>query len=295
MTQKETRKRGCNRGRLATALLTAAAIGGGALPAAAAAEVSVTQADPNSDVQTVLAEFPSAKCRNRNGGFRAVAKADGWQLEVISIIKPKRSQQLRYKRGITVRLDGPNGEEFSSNFAPAAGAGRAAGALVFNRRRTRMGIGFSPMFARDFSNVDVGGGLRCRYPKKRAAATAQAARTRTRLTISAAGGSISGFVFSTNESCHPNRRVAVYKLRRGGKSKNRSRDRLVGTDTATPNGDRGGSQYRVNVEKSGKYYAYVRGTGRCRSAFSKVVRATFTPPDDNPPPTSTEGAPAPPG
>ncbi len=152
---------------LLTALLTAAVIGGGALPAASQAVVSVTQSDPgDSDAQIVLAEFSSAKCRNRNGGFNAVAKAGRWQLEVVSISKPKRSQLLRYKRGITVRLDGPTGG-FSSNIAPAAAAGRAAGALTFNRNRTRMGVGFSPMFASDFTSVDVGGGLLCKYPKKK--------------------------------------------------------------------------------------------------------------------------------
>jgi len=141
------------------------------VPASSQAVVSVTQADPgDSDAQIVLAEFRSAKCVNRKarvgGGFNAVAKANGWQLEVQSITKPKRSQLLRYKRGITVRLDGAS-QTYSSNIAPAAAAGRSAGALVFNRKRTRMGVGFSPMFASDFTSVDVGGGLRCKYPKKK--------------------------------------------------------------------------------------------------------------------------------
>ena len=137
------------------------------VPASSQAVVSVTQSDPgDSDAQIVLAEFSSAKCRNRNGGFNAVARDGSWQLEVQSIIKPKRSQLLRYKRGITVRLDGTTGD-FSSNIAPAAATGRAAGALTFNRNRTRMGVGFSPMFASDFTSVDVGGGLRCKYPKKK--------------------------------------------------------------------------------------------------------------------------------
>ena len=152
---------------LLTALLTAAVIGGGALPASSQAVVSVTQADPgDSDAQIVLAEFSSAKCRKRNGGFNAVARDGSWQLEVQSIIKPKRSQLLRYKRGITVRVEN-NSSTFSSNIAPAAATGRAAGALTFNRNRTRMGVGFSPMFASDFTSVDVGGGLRCKYPKKK--------------------------------------------------------------------------------------------------------------------------------
>jgi hypothetical protein len=156
---------------LLTALLTAAVIAGGALPAASQAVVSVTKSDPgDSDAQILLAKFSSAKCRNvkdsAGGGFVAVAQANGWQLEVIAPKKPKRSQLLRYKQGITVRVDGAS-ETYSSNFAPAAQSGRSAGALVFNRKRTTMGVGFSPMFAKDFSSVDVGGGLRCKYPKKK--------------------------------------------------------------------------------------------------------------------------------
>ena len=157
---------------MTTAALTLTA--GLLVPASAQAVVSVTQSDPgDSDAQIVLAEFRSAKCRNvsdrATGGFVAVTPTvNGWQLEVIaSGKKPKRSQQLYYRKGITVRVDGKGGQTFSNRFAPAAQSGRPGGALVFNRNRTRMGVGFSPLFASDFTSVDVGGGLRCKYPKKK--------------------------------------------------------------------------------------------------------------------------------
>lgn len=261
-----------------TAVLTLTA--GLLVPASSQAVVSVTQSDPgDSDAQIVLAEFRSAKCKNRavriGGGFTAVAKANGWQLEVIAPNKPKRSQLLRYKQGITVRLDGLTGA-FSSNIAPAAAAGRAAGALTFNRNRTRMGVGFSPMFASDFSSVDVGGGLTCKYPKKKRRArrsAAASAGTKTRITDTSVnpnddgGNRISGVVVSARESCHNNRKVLLFK--RKGSKRNVRRDKKIGSDRATPNGD--GSQFRIDFEGSGKYYAYVKKSKRCGGAYSGVV------------------------
>src|SRR5918995_87907 len=100
------------------------------------------------------------------------------------------------------------------------------------------------------------------------------ARSKTRLTdISVSpnenGGSrISGVVVSGRERCHVNRRVHLF--RRLGRGRNVRRDRKVGSDRATPNGD--GSQFRIDFEGSGRYYAYVKRTRSCGRAYSRVVR-----------------------
>ncbi len=72
---------------------------------------------------------------------------------------------------------------------------------------------------------------------------------------------------SGREKCHNDRKVVLFKKK--GRKRNPSRDRKVGSDRATPNGD--GSQYRIDFEGSGKYYTYVKQTKSCGRAYSGVV------------------------
>jgi hypothetical protein len=95
---------------------------------------------------------------------------------------------------------------------------------------------------------------------------------KTRLTISAGTGdpgvtTFSGFVISKRDSCHNGRNVVLYQ--RVGASRNPKRDEKIGTDRATPNGD--GSQYFIDTEDGGTFYAYVKATRNCKAAFSKAV------------------------
>ncbi len=87
------------------------------------------------------------------------------------------------------------------------------------------------------------------------------------------GQRISGFVVSSRERCHNDRKVFLFKKkgRRRGLPRNPRRDRRIGFDRATPNGD--GSQYRINFNgrHSGKFYTYVHKTESCSRAYSRVV------------------------
>ena len=51
--------------------------------------------------------------------------------------------------------------------------------------------------------------------------------------------------------------------------RNVRRDKKIGSDRATPNGD--GSRCRIDFEGSGKYYTYVKQTKSCGRADSRVV------------------------
>ena len=99
------------------------------------------------------------------------------------------------------------------------------------------------------------------------------ARTKTRITdISVnpndeGGNRISGVLVSGREKCHNNREVLLFRKR--GRERNVRRDRRIGSDRATPNGD--GSQFRIDFEGSGKYYTYVKQTRSCSRAYSGIV------------------------
>ena len=98
-------------------------------------------------------------------------------------------------------------------------------------------------------------------------------RTKTRITDTSVnpnddgGNRISGVVVSGRESCHNNRKVFLFKKK--GRVRNVRRDTKIGSDRATPNGD--GSQFRIDFEGSGKYYAYVKKSKSCGGAYSRVV------------------------
>jgi len=89
-----------------------------------------------------------------------------------------------------------------------------------------------------------------------------AAKTGTSLSIQTEQRAFSGFVRSSKTACHSGRKVTLY--RKSGKSRVKA-----GSDTAQPNQD--GSQWKINVGKSGKYYAVVSATKKCKGATSKTL------------------------
>jgi hypothetical protein len=103
------------------------------------------------------------------------------------------------------------------------------------------------------------------------AGPALAARTSTKVSIQKEQDGVSGFVLSSKTSCHSGRKVVVYR-KVGGP------DKKAGSDVAQPNGD--GSQYKVSLTRSGKYYAVVKGTKSCAGAKSKIVGFTPAPSEE---------------
>ena len=93
-----------------------------------------------------------------------------------------------------------------------------------------------------------------------------AAKSNTTLSIQKEEGGFSGFARSSNRSCHSGRKVTLY--RKSGKKSTKT-----GSDTAQPNQD--GSQWSINVKKSGKYYASVKATKTCKGATSKTLSITL--------------------
>jgi len=100
-------------------------------------------------------------------------------------------------------------------------------------------------------------------------ASIASAASANKVTISSQSGGFSGFVISNNDKCHNGRKVTLYKLK--GKKRNYKKDKKIGSDTATPNGD--GSQWFIDTPAQGKFYAYVKKNSKCKAAYSKVVRA----------------------
>jgi hypothetical protein len=98
------------------------------------------------------------------------------------------------------------------------------------------------------------------------AGPALAAKTSSKVSIQKEEDGVSGFVLSAKESCHSGRKVVVYRKVAGP-------DKKAGSDTAQPNGD--GSQWKVSLSRSGKYYAVVKATSKCKGATSKTV--SFSP------------------
>src|SRR5215217_596656 len=67
-----------------------------------------------------------------------------------------------------------------------------------------------------------------------------------KLTISPQEGSFSGFVLSPKENCTSDRKVTLYKRKLGVRKPNYKKDRKIGSDNATPNGD--GAQWKIDIE-----------------------------------------------
>src|SRR3712207_5392663 len=100
-----------------------------------------------------------------------------------------------------------------------------------------------------------------------ASATVAGDAPKDKITISAQEGGFSGFVISSRERCQNGRKVTLYKRKPGKRSPRR--DKKVGSDIATPNGD--GAQWRIEITSPGKYYAYAKKSG-CKTLISGVKR-----------------------
>jgi hypothetical protein len=88
------------------------------------------------------------------------------------------------------------------------------------------------------------------------------------LSIEPSAPGFSGELVSSRESCESNRKVVLYK--QSGKHRNRRKDKKVGSDIAQPNGDAG--MWHVDSDPTGKYYAYVGSTKKCKAAVSRSIR-----------------------
>ena len=94
-------------------------------------------------------------------------------------------------------------------------------------------------------------------------ADAQRGKASTRVTIQG-GGSISGYVKSSNENkCANGRKITVYRLKNDHEEK-------ITTDTATPNGDK--YQWSAGNPGNGRYFAAAKETSKCEGDLSKIVR-----------------------
>jgi len=255
------------------------------LLAPASAQASVKAFGNGENGLFELATFKTAKCRKGKGKseeslkFTATAKSsNGYRLSV-DLFTRGLEHNLAYGGPNQFTVEGPAGVWSNLNVPPNAPPG--GGGIEFNRKKTRMGLAFSPAFPSAGGSVtaSVTGGLKCKYPKKkkrrarRSTATGAAARAKTKITDTSVnpnddgGNRISGVVVSGREKCHNNRKVVLVK--KTGRKRNVRRDEKIGSDRATPNGD--GSQYRIDFEGSGKYYTYVKKTKSCGGAYSGVV------------------------
>jgi hypothetical protein len=137
-------------------------------PAAANASVQVLHSDSGSK----LVAFKTAKCQKatKKGAilkFIATAKSHGYTLHV-NIYQLSDDMLLTYGGDgpADFTVSGPGGSWSNLNRPPDAPP--AGGAIVFNAKKTRLGLGFQPALNESLtSGIDLAGGLTCQYPKKK--------------------------------------------------------------------------------------------------------------------------------
>ncbi len=94
-------------------------------------------------------------------------------------------------------------------------------------------------------------------------ADAAKGKASTKITIQG-GGSVGGYVKSSNESkCANGRKIIVFRVKNGSSEK-------VGSDTAQANGN--GYQWSVGNPGNGKYFAKAKETSKCEGDVSKTVK-----------------------
>jgi len=104
------------------------------------------------------------------------------------------------------------------------------------------------------------------------AGSALAADAPTKVTIQAEQGGFFGYVHTSNSAasqCEANRRVILYK--QTGASQHPRLDTKIGTDIAQPNGP--DSQWFVNTNQSGRFYAKAPPKTGCLVGFSPTVHS----------------------
>jgi hypothetical protein len=115
------------------------------LPAASQADVRVLLNDEQGG--TELASFKTASCRRGKGKrpaslkFTAKAKSSNGYTSTVDLFTTGRSHDLQYGGPNQFTVRGPAGEWTNLNRPPNAPPG--GGAIQFNAKRTRMGLGFS--------------------------------------------------------------------------------------------------------------------------------------------------------
>ena len=84
------------------------------------------------------------------------------------------------------------------------------------------------------------------------------------LSIEAEQGGFFGFLHSSKHSCELNRTVKLFKVKNNG-------NQLIGKDQAQPNGP--DSQWNINTNKSGDFFARVAAKGSCEKVKSGTVHS----------------------
>jgi len=95
-------------------------------------------------------------------------------------------------------------------------------------------------------------------------------RATSKVSIEAEQGGFFGYLSSPRHNpCELNRKVLLYKQK--GDHQNRGVDTLIGSDLAQPNGP--DSQWNVNTNQSGRFYAFTKQTAQCQADFSRTVHS----------------------
>jgi hypothetical protein len=124
----------------------------------------------DSQNPTVLT-FRSAKCNHsKRSFFKAVAFDQSWELnvQIHRFTGFHRYELVRsHFNGTFLSLISPSGVEYASDFIPPHHE-PGAGQINFSGNGILMSAGFAAMFNGDGSDaLDVGGVLRCHYPKQK--------------------------------------------------------------------------------------------------------------------------------
>jgi hypothetical protein len=104
------------------------------------------------------------------------------------------------------------------------------------------------------------------------AGIALAHAARTKVTIQAQQGGFFGYVHTRNSAaqrCEAGRKVILFKQK--GSSRDPRQDKKIGTDIAQPNGP--DSQWSVNTNKSGLFYAKAPRKPGCKAGYSPTVHS----------------------
>ena len=157
--------------RLPTATAVAAFAALALAPSASHADVEVVRTTEEGSATVV--SFATAKCKKATRKrallkFIATANRGAYELRV-NVYRLRNRMNLRYGGDgpADLTVEGPEGV-FSNASGKPPDAPPGGGSIVFNAKRTRMGIGFAPMFTQDLNDsVSVAGGLKCKYPKKK--------------------------------------------------------------------------------------------------------------------------------
>jgi hypothetical protein len=96
----------------------------------------------------------------------------------------------------------------------------------------------------------------------------KASKAGATLSIEPSAPGFTGELVSSRESCQNGRRVILFEQK--GSRRNRRKDKKVGSDIAQPNGD--SALWHVDTGPTGRYYAYVKATRKCKAAVSRSIR-----------------------